>query len=142
MEQFVKHVRYIVPVQYMAMLPLKKYNFSTNFSVKKMCLKIYAKNSSELKFWTKTVIFFQSGFSPLFFKFCGPGSVFGPRMRIHEVADYGSNLDPDLQHWIEESGFIFNFFNFWTGLGIYLVLWSALSGFLFCILWPVKECTV
>ena len=28
------------------------------------------------------------------------GFVFGLRIQIYEVADYGSNLDPDPQHWL------------------------------------------
>ena len=29
---------------------------------------------------------------------CGSGSVFGIRIRVHKVAEYESNLDPDPQH--------------------------------------------
>ena len=31
----------------------------------------------------------------------GSGSKFWIRIRIQQFAEYGSNLDPDLQHWLE-----------------------------------------
>ena len=41
-------------------------------------------------------------FSPTYL-LCGSGSVFGIRIRIHKVAEYGSNLDkdPDPQHCVK-----------------------------------------
>ena len=32
---------------------------------------------------------------------CGSGYVFGIRIRIHEAPEYGSNTDPDPQHWLK-----------------------------------------
>ena len=41
------------------------------------------------------------------FELCGPGSVFVIRIRIYEVAEYGSNIDPNPQHWLEACFFFF-----------------------------------
>ena len=30
---------------------------------------------------------------------CGSGSVLGIRIQVHKAPEYGSNTDPDPQHW-------------------------------------------
>ena len=36
---------------------------------------------------------------------CGSGSVFRIRIQIQEAPEYGSNTDPDLQHWLKVKNF-------------------------------------
>ena len=42
---------------------------------------------------------------------CGSGSVFGIRIRIQEAHEYGSNTDPDPQHWFEHCRFSYDAHN-------------------------------
>ena len=61
--------------------------------------------------WIYILKFTAFAFILSYIYMCGSGSVFGIRIRIQEAHEYGSNTDPDPQHWFEHCRFSYDAHN-------------------------------